>query len=148
MKFLTVCLLSLFFFSCLVETKVFAQPEEDFSLPEIFEYPVTKGRDPFAPLIIEKKRVEEKKVVMPKAEVKAQPGPEKLPVITHSEYKLIGIVWYGEEAAALIRKNEKTWVVKEGMVFNGLSVARIEGEKGEVILLGKDKIIKLNMLEI
>jgi len=144
MRLLLLSLASVVVFSFLLSEGVFGQEPEGFSLPEIFEYPATGGRDPFSPLIIKKKEeVKQKPKPLPKPEKK-----KPLPVITRSEYKLVGIVWYEKESIALISKKGKTWVVKEGMVFDGLKVARIEGEKGEVTLIGKDKIIQLNMLEI
>lgn len=125
----------------------FAQESEDFSLPEVFEYPATGGRDPFFPLIVEKK--EEVKQKPQELKSISQPEEKKpLPVITRSEYKLVGIVWQGEESVALISKQGKNWVVKEGMSIDNFKVARIEGKEGRVTLLGEDKIIQLNMLEI
>ncbi|MCD6575072.1 hypothetical protein J7K97_05290 [Candidatus Aerophobetes bacterium] len=133
---LIVLVISLFF----LHGKCFAEGER-FSLPEIFEYPPVKGRDPFYPLVRKEEKVS--KVTEPK---KVEKKP--LPVVTHSEYKVVGIVWREGEGIALIKKGEKSWVVKEGMVIDGLKVARIEGGRGEVILIGKDRIIKLKMLEI
>jgi len=135
--------LLLFFFFCTAggfsDEKV-----EDLSLPVIFEYPSISGRDPFVPLVKEKKPL-----VVRKVSPKPRPKPEKkiLPVVTNSGYTLVGIVWSGEEGMALIEKKGKTWIVKEGMILDGLRVARIKGEKGEVILIGKDKIIKLRLME-
>ncbi|MCD6256942.1 hypothetical protein J7J45_02610 [Candidatus Aerophobetes bacterium] len=133
--------LLLFFFFCTAggfsDEKV-----EDLSLPVIFEYPSISGRDPFVPLVKEKKPLVVRKVSpKPKSEKKI------LPVVTNSGYTLVGIVWSGEEGMALIEKKGKTWIVKEGMILDGLRVARIKGEKGEVILIGKDKIIKLRLME-
>ncbi|RLE12326.1 hypothetical protein DRJ04_06420 [Candidatus Aerophobetes bacterium] len=116
---------------------VFAEEPENFSLPAVFKYPVIKERDPFSPLI--------KKEEKPKEE---KPKKKPLPVVTQSEYKLVGIVWYGERGVALISKGGKSWVAEEGQVLDGLKVARIEGERGEVILVGEDKIVKLRMLKI
>lgn len=115
---------------------------EDLSLPVIFEYPSISGRDPFVPLVKEKKPL-----VVRKVSPKPKPERKILPVVTNSGYTLVGIVWSGEEGMALIEKKGKTWIVKEGMILDGLRVARIKGEKGEVILIGKDKIIKLRLME-
>ena len=108
--------------------------QEQFSLPSVFEYPVTQGRDPFYPLV--------------QAEEKIEVVEEKpLPVVTQSAYKLVGIAWEGKKSIALIAKEGQTWMVEEGMVVNGLRVLRIQGQEGEVTLVGEDRIIKLKRLE-
>lgn len=120
---------------------VFLQESQRFTLPEVFEYPPVKERDPFSPLV----QPEEKSGKIPEKK------PEKKPpqVITESVYKVVGIVWNEGEDMALITKGANNiWIAKEGMVLDGLKVARIEGEKGEVILIGEDKIIKLKMLGV
>ncbi len=115
-----------------------------FSLPEVFEYPPVKGRDPFYPLIQQKKeKRQQPPPLSSKPKVKEKEKP--LQVVSHSKYKLIGIVWYERKGVALISGEGKTWVVEEGMSINGLKVARIDGEKGEVMLVGEDKIIQLKM---
>ena len=116
------------------ELIVFSQEsQEQFYVPEVFEYPVLQGRDPFYPLVHQEKvEVVEKK---------------PLPVITQSEYQVLGIVWQDEKSVAFIAKGKKTWVVKEGMSIEGLRVSRISGDKGEVILIGEDAIIKLKTLK-
>jgi len=114
--------------------------QEEKILSQIFEYPPTKEKDPFSPLIKKEEKEKEEKVV--KKEEKL------LQVTTSSEYELVGIVWCGGEAIALIKKRDKSWVVSEGMILDSLKVARIEGNKGEVILIGENKIIKLKMLEV
>ncbi|MBC7190379.1 hypothetical protein H5U35_09320 [Candidatus Aerophobetes bacterium] len=81
-----------------------------------------------------------------KEEKKEEKKP--LPVVINSEFKLIGIVWQKTGAVAFIAGRGKTWVVEEGTTVDGFKVARIEGEKGEVTLLGEDKIIKLKMLKL
>lgn len=132
--------LIIFFFRSIV----FAVEEiEGLSLPAIFEYPAVKGRDPFVPLVKEEKPVQPKKKTLPK---KRKPEKKTLPVITNSEYTLVGIVWSEGESMALIVKKDKTWIAKEGTVLNGLRVARINGEKGEVTLVGKEKIIQLKLM--
>ncbi|MBE0478338.1 hypothetical protein IBX65_04370 [Candidatus Aerophobetes bacterium] len=128
---------------------VFPQDAQELSLPEVFEYPPVKERDPFSPLIQPEKKLEEEPVKKePIKEPVKEPEKKPLPVITRSEYKLVGIIWDARGSIALVARGVNTWLVEEGMTLDGLKVARIEAEKGEVILVGEDKIIKLNMLEI
>lgn len=110
--------------------------EEDLLSP-VFEYKVENRRDPFSSLIVEEKKVKPKRTSS-KVVKKAKPR-----IITHSDYKLIGLVWDDKESLAIIERGEKTWLVKEGSLVNSFRVARIEGKKGEVILWGENEIIQL-----
>ena len=91
-------------------------------------------RDPFYPLIYKEKKIEV---------VEKKP----LPVITQSDYKLLGIVWEAKKSIAFVAKGGKTWMVAEGMSIDGLKVSSIQAKEGEVTLIGEDMIIKLKMFK-
>lgn len=130
------------------------ESEQQFSLPSVFEYPPVKGRDPFSPLVKpppEKPQEPEKEIKeksAKKATKKATKKENTLPVITESEYQVVGLVWNGSSDVALITKGENIWLAQEGMVFDGLKVARIKGKEGEVVLIDRDKIIRLTILGV
>jgi len=133
----TALLFALIIFCFFQDGITFAQDLQwRFSLPAVFEYPTVKGRDPFSSLVQPKKKPEER------------PEKRPVPVITKSEYRVIGLVWDGGADVALITRGMNVWVAKEGEVIDGLKVARIKGKEGEVVLVGEDKIIKLKMLDI
>lgn len=109
---------------------------EKHLLPPVFEYKVENRRDPFLSLIVEEKKTKPK-AASPKV-VKEEPK-----IITQSDYKLVGFVWDEKESLAIIEKEGRIWLVKEGNLINGFRVARVEGKRGEVILWGEDEIIQL-----
>ena len=105
------------------------------------EYKVENRRDPFLTLIVEEKKAEPK-VIAPKTEETTEPI-----IVTQSEYRLIGLAWDNRESLAIIKKGEKTWLVKEGRSLDSFRVALIDGKKGEVTLWGENKIIQLKLAE-
>lgn len=119
---------------------VFTQAHQPRSLPETFEYPLTGERDPFYPLVQAPEKTEAKST--------GKEPASPVPIIIDSEYRLLGIIWDETGSLALVAKGTNVWLIKEGMDFEGLQVARIQGEKGEVILVGENKIIQLKMFEI
>lgn len=137
MKLLSVVLVVTETIILLWGSQSFAQEDnENFSVPSVFEYPPVTGRDPFSPLI------------KPEKESKTESEENKIiPVVTHSKYKLVGIAWYERKGVALISAEGEIWIVEEGMSVDGLKVARINGKEGEVMLVGEDRIIQLNMME-
>lgn len=109
---------------------------EKYLLPPVFEYKVENRRDPFLSLIVEEKKAKPE-AASPEV-VKEEPK-----IITQSDYKLVGFVWDEKESLAIIEKEGRIWLVKEGNLINGFRVARVEGKRGEVILWGEDEIIQL-----
>ncbi len=109
---------------------------EKYLLPPVFEYKVENRRDPFLSLIVEEKKAKPE-AASPEV-VKEEPK-----IITQSDYKLVGFVWDEKESLAIIEKEGRIWLVKEGNLINGFRVARVEGKGGEVILWGEDEIIQL-----
>jgi Tfp pilus assembly protein PilP len=106
--------------------------------PSVFKYRDEGRRDPFVPLIKKDEKGQ-------KAESKAE-KPEVQEMVTgSSEYSLIGLVWDKEGAFAIIRGESENWIVREGDVINDFMISRIEGEKGEVILMGKDQMVRLTI---
>ncbi len=114
---------------------------EEALLPPVFEYKVENRRDPFLSLIVKEKKAKPK-AISPKVVEKTEPR-----IVTQSEYRLIGLVWDKRESLAIIKKGERTWLVKEGSSLNSFRVARIDGKKGEVILWGENEIIQLKLAE-
>lgn len=109
---------------------------EKHLLPPVFEYKVENRRDPFLSLIVEEKKAK------PKA-ASPEVAKEEPKIIIQSDYKLVGFVWDEKESLAIIEKEGRIWLVKEGNLINGFRVARVEGKRGEVILWGEDEIIQL-----
>jgi len=106
--------------------------------PSVFKYRDEGRRDPFAPLIKKDEKGQ-------KAELKAEKPKVPEMVTGSSEYSLIGLVWDKEGAFAIIRGESENWIVREGDVINDFMISRIEGEKGEVILMGKDQMVRLTI---
>ena len=135
MKILAILVIGIIaIFSVPGEVVLSEEFQEQFFLPLVFKYPVVQGRDPFYPLVQAEKKIEV---------VEEKP----LLVVTQSAYKVVGIAWEGKKNIALIAKEGQTWMVEEGMFVDGLRVLRIQGQEGEVTLVGEDRIIKLKMLE-
>ena len=104
--------------------------ETSFS-SSFFQYKSEGRRDPFVSLLSEKETSEPKEpAVSPK-------------ILLNSKYKLMGLVWDEKGAFAIIQEGKKKWIVKKGDVINDIVVSEIKKDTGEVILTGKDKIIKL-----
>lgn len=135
MKLLIVFLLGIMSILFFLGTVVFSQEsQEKFSIPVVFEYPGVDERDPFYPLIYEEETIEV---------VEKKP----LPVITQSDYELLGIAWEAKKSMAFIAKGGKTWMVAEGMSIDELKVLSIQAKEGKVTLIGEDMIIKLKMFK-
>ncbi|MEA1965368.1 MAG: hypothetical protein U9O41_09670 [Candidatus Aerophobetes bacterium] len=108
------------------------EEKKDFS-PSFFQYKSEGRRDPFISLLSKKRISEPKKpAVSPK-------------ILLNSKYKLVGLVWDEKEAFAIIQEEKKIWVVKKGDVIDRLVVSEIKKDTGELILTGKEKIIKLKI---
>ncbi len=123
-------------------------------LPPIFLYNSEGLRDPFIPLVAKEKIVvvEKKKRIAPEVE-KAEktkrkvekPKPKK--ITADSGYRLIGLVWDKKGVFALIEGKNGKWIVKKDDQIEKLQVFKIEAKKGEVTLIGEEKIVKLKMRE-
>lgn len=106
--------------------------------PSVFKYRDEGRRDPFVPLIKKDEKGQ-------KPELKAEKPKVQETVTGSSEYSLIGLVWDKEGAFAIIRGESENWIVREGDMINDFMISRIEGEKGEVILMGKDQMVRLTI---
>ena len=118
--------------------------EEMVSYPDLFSSSVFKykdegRRDPFVPLL--KKEIEEEK----KAELKTEKPTLRKVVIGSSKYSLIGLVWDEEGALAIIQAENRSWIVREGDMIDNFMISRIEGERGQVILIGEKQVVKLRI---
>jgi len=118
--------------------------EEMVSYPDLFSSSVFKykdegRRDPFVPLL--KKEIEEEK----KAELKTEKPTLRKVVIGSSKYSLIGLVWDEEGALAIIQADNRSWIVREGDTIDNFMISRIEGERGQVILMGEKQVVKLRI---
>ena len=68
-------------------------------------------------------------------------------IVTESGYRLIGLVWDKKGVFALIEGKDGKWIVKKGDQIGKFQVFKVEAKKGEVTLIGEEKIVKLRMRE-
>jgi hypothetical protein len=147
-------MMSISFYGCFALKGEERDIEIESFLPPIFFYNSEGLRDPFIPLVAKEKIVvvEEKKRIAPeveKAEKTKQkvekPKPKK--ITTDSGYRLIGLVWDKKGVFALIEGKNGKWIVKKDDQIEKFQVFKIEAKKGEVSLIGEEKIVKLKMRE-
>lgn len=146
--------MSIFFYGCFALRGQQRDLEIESFLPPVFLYDSEGLRDPFIPLVTKKKIVvvEEKRKTRPEAEKPEKtkqeiekPKPKK--IVTHSAYRLIGLVWDKKRVFALIQGKDGKWIAKKGDQIGKFQVFKMEAKKGEVILMGENEIIKLRIRE-
>jgi len=156
--------MSIFFYGCFALRGQQRDIEIESFLPPVFLYDSEGLRDPFIPLVTKKKIVvvEEKRKTRPEAEKPEKtkqeiekpektkqeiekPKPKK--IVTHSAYRLIGLVWDKKRVFALIQGKDGKWIAKKGDQIGKFQVFKMEAKKGEVILMGENEIIKLRIRE-
>jgi len=137
-------MMSIFFYGCFALKGEERDIEIESFLPPIFLYNSEGLRDPFIPLVAKEKIV----VVEESMETRPQ-VPETRPkkIVTESGYRLIGLVWDKKGVFALIEGKDGKWIVKKGDQIGKFQVFEIEAKKGEVTLIGEEKIVKLRMRE-
>jgi len=147
-------MMSISFYGCFALKGEERDIEIEFFLPPIFLYNSEGLRDPFTPLVAKEKIVvvEEKERITPeleraeKTEQKVEkPKPKK--ITADSGYRLIGLVWDKKGVFALIEGKDGKWIVKKGDRIGEFQVFKVEAKKGEVTLIGEEKIVKLKMRE-
>lgn len=130
------------FYGCFALKGEERDTEIESFLPPIFLYNSEGLRDPFIPLVAKEKIVEKAEKTEQKVE---KPKPKK--ITTDSGYRLIGLVWDKKGVFALIEGKDGKWIVKKGDQIGKFQVFKIEAKKGEVTLIGEEKIVKLRMRE-
>jgi Tfp pilus assembly protein PilP len=146
--------MSIFFYGCFALKGEEADIEIESFLPPIFLYNSEGLRDPFIPLVAKEKLVvveEEKKtrqeVEKPEKTNQKVERPKLKKIVTHSGYRLIGLIWDKKGVFALIEGEDGKWIVKKGDRIGKFQVFKVEPKKGEVTLIGEEKIVKLRMRE-
>ncbi len=135
-------MMSISFYGCFALKGEERDIEIESFLPPIFLYNSEGLRDPFIPLVAKEKIVEK----VEKREQKVEkPKPKK--ITTDSGYRLIGLVWDKKGVFALIEGKDGKWIVKKGDQIGKFQVFKLEAKKGEVTLVGEEKIVKLRMRE-
>lgn len=135
-------IMSISFYGCFALKGEERDIEIEFFLPPIFLYNSEGLRDPFIPLVTKEKIVEKAEKTEQKVE---KPKPKK--ITTDSGYRLIGLVWDKKGVFALIEGKDGKWIVKKGDQIGKFQVLKVEAKKGEVTLIGEEKIVKLRMRE-
>lgn len=135
-------MMSISFYGCFALKGEERDIEIESFLPPIFLYNSEGLRDPFIPLVAKEKIVEKAEKREQKVE---KPKPKK--ITTDSGYRLIGLVWDKKGVFALIEGKDGKWIVKKGDQIGKFQVFKIEAKKGEVTLIGEEKIVKLRMRE-
>ncbi len=135
-------MMSISFYGCFALKGEERDIEIESFLPPIFLYNSEGLRDPFIPLVAKEKIVEKAEKTEQKVE---KPKPKK--ITTDSGYRLIGLVWDKKGVFALIEGKDGKWIVKKGDQIGKFQVFKIEAKKGEVTLIGEEKIVKLRMRE-
>jgi Tfp pilus assembly protein PilP len=135
-------MMSISFYGCLALKGEERDIEIESFLPPIFLYNSEGLRDPFIPLVTKEKIVEKAEKTEQKVE---KPKPKK--ITTDSGYRLIGLVWDKKGVFALIEGKDGKWIVKKGDQIGKFQVLKVEAKKGEVTLIGEEKIVKLRMRE-
>ena len=135
-------IMSISFYGCFVLKGEERDIEIESFLPPIFLYNSEGLRDPFIPLVTKEKIVEKAEKTEQKVE---KSKPKK--ITTDSGYRLIGLVWDKKGVFALIEGKDGKWIVKKGDQIGKFQVFEIEAKKGEVTLIGEEKIVKLRMRE-
>jgi len=135
-------IMSISFYGCFALKGEERDIEIESFLPPIFLYNSEGLRDPFIPLVTKEKIVEKAEKTEQKVE---KPKPKK--ITTDSGYRLIGLVWDKKGVFALIEGKDGKWIVKKGDQIGKFQVFKIEAKKGEVTLIGEEKIVKLRMRE-
>jgi len=101
-----------------------------------FQYKSEERRDPFVSLLSKKRVYKSSK-------------PNKLAVspkiLLNSKYKLVGLVGDEKGILAIIQEEKKIWIVKRGDIIKNFVISEIKRDTGEVILIGKDGVIKLKI---
>jgi len=135
-------MMSISFYGCFALKGEERDIEIESFLPPIFLYNSEGLRDPFIPLVAKEKIVEKAEKREQKVE---KPKPKK--ITTDSGYRLIGLVWDKKGVFALIEGKDGKWIVKKGDRIGKFQVFKLEAKKGEVTLVGEEKIVKLRMRE-
>ena len=135
-------IMSISFYGCFALKGEERDIEIESFLPPIFLYNSEGLRDPFIPLVTKEKIVEKAEKTEQKVE---KPKPKK--ITTDSGYRLIGLVWDKKGVFALIEGKDGKWIVKKGDQIGKFQVLKVEAKKGEVTLIGEEKIVKLRMRE-
>jgi len=135
-------MMSISFYGCFALKGEERDIEIESFLPPIFLYNSEGLRDPFIPLVAKEKIVEKAEKREQKVE---KPKPKK--ITTDSGYRLIGLVWDKKGVFALIEGKDGKWIVKKGDQIGKFQVFKLEAKKGEVTLIGEEKIVKLRMRE-
>ncbi|TET93046.1 hypothetical protein E3J33_02685 [Candidatus Aerophobetes bacterium] len=135
-------MMSISFYGCFALKGEERDIEIESFLPPIFLYNSEGLRDPFIPLVAKEKIVEKAEKTEQKVE---KPKPKK--ITTDSGYRLIGLVWDKKGVFALIEGKDGKWIVKKGDQIGKFQVLKVEAKKGEVTLIGEEKIVKLRMRE-
>ena len=135
-------IMSISFYGCFALKGEERDIEIESFLPPIFLYNSEGLRDPFIPLVTKEKIVEKAEKTEQKVE---KPKPKK--ITTDSGYRLIGLVWDKKGVFALIEGKDGKWIVKKGDRIGKFQVFKVEAKKGEVTLIGEEKIVKLRMRE-
>jgi len=144
-------MMSISFYGCFALKGEERDIEIESFLPPIFLYNSEGLRDPFIPLVAKEKIVvvEESMKTRPQVpETRQEVGksrPKK--IVTESGYRLIGLVWDKKGVFALIEGKDGKWIVKKGDRIGEFQVFKVEAKKGEVTLVGEEKIVKLRMRE-
>lgn len=135
-------MMSISFYGCFALKGEERDIEIESFLPPIFLHNSEGLRDPFIPLVAKEKIVEKAEKREQKVE---KPKPKK--ITTDSGYRLIGLVWDKKGVFALIEGKDGKWIVKKGDQIGKFQVFKLEAKKGEVTLIGEEKIVKLRMRE-
>ena len=135
-------IMSISFYGCFALKGEERDIEIESFLPPIFLYNSEGLRDPFIPLVTKEKIVEKAEKTEQKVE---KPKPKK--ITADSGYRLIGLVWDKKGVFALIEGKDGKWIVKKGDRIGKFQVFKVEAKKGEVTLIGEEKIVKLRMRE-
>ena len=144
-------MMSISFYGCFALKGEERDIEIESFLPPIFLYNSEGLRDPFIPLVTKEKRVvvEESMETRPQVPETRQEVEKSRPkkIVTESGYRLIGLVWDKKGVFALIEGKGGKWIVKKGDRIGEFQVFKVEAKKGEVTLIGEEKIVKLRMRE-
>ncbi|MFQ5835158.1 MAG: hypothetical protein ACE5HR_04470 [bacterium] len=140
---------SFFFYGCFALKGQQRDLEIESFLPPVFLYNSEGRRDPFIPLVAKERKVvvEESMETRPQVPETRQEVEKSKPkkIVTESGYRLIGLVWDKKRVFALIQGKDGKWIVKKGDRIGEFQVFKVEAKKGEVTLIGEEKIVKLRM---
>ena len=139
--------ISISFYGCFALKGEEAGIEVESFLPPIFLYNSEGLRDPFIPLVGKEEKKTREVVEKPEKTGPTVEKPKSREIVTHSGYRLIGLVWDKKGVFALIEGKDGKWIVKKGDHIGEFQVFEVEPKKGEVTLISGEKIVELRMRE-